>query len=119
MQSRGDASIIRIVIVAVVLLATALLVIVMFRGQLTKGTDSLNEGLSSAKDFDGDSVMDAFDKCICLAGKAETGCPGEVPIGKKQFCGCEKSDESFELAKRLGRFADKDELRNLCSEAES
>jgi len=114
MNSRGDASIIHIVIIAVLLLATALAAIVVFKNLLTKGTGSLNESLSSADDFDEDSVMDAFDTCICLAGKAETGCPGDVPGGKKRYCGCERSDEGFALAQRLGGFADKNELAELC-----
>ena len=59
-----------------------LVLIYFFMSNLGKGSEETSDRITSGRDFDGDGVLDLFDKCACHPGPEEDGgCGQDYPEG--------------------------------------
>lgn len=60
-----------------------LLVLIYFiMSNLGKGSEETSDRITSSRDYDGDGILDLFDKCACHAGPQEDGgCDSAFPEG--------------------------------------
>lgn len=74
------------------ILATFMFLILMliFPRLLESGKDEISFGISQTEDYDGDLVVDYYDKCKCTAADTENGCPNNVNPNVNGFCEYEK-----------------------------
>lgn len=83
-----------VVVVAAILLVTAVVLLFIFQGLIGKQTEQAH-GLIG--DYDGDSILDMVDKCPCDMGVQEyAGCKSESQLEEY-----EKSEDKFEFRKCL------------------
>ena|SRR3989338_7197746 len=78
-DTRGTSSMWDVIIWAIIVLVVGLIVILSFNRLFAKGSGSIGDELGKQGDYDGDSVADRFDQCMCVSGEQDNGCP----LGKK------------------------------------
>ena len=120
MEKKGiSGQMLGVIITAAILLITAFVLLGGFQFLFGKQVAFVGKELSLTADYDGDLVVDKFDKCICVPGDvANQGCPiGEKPptIKVKVFCGCENSQAGINFA--ANNTVKKTQLEDECTSA--
>ncbi len=65
-------------IVAMILLVTAFIIIAAFTGLFGKQKEQIEGQIDSLGDYDGDGIVNMFDRCPCLFGEEQfDGCPNK------------------------------------------
>ena len=79
-----------VIVWAVIVLVVGLIVILSFNKLFGKEVGGIGNELDKQGDYDGDSVADRFDKCMCVAGEQDNGCPLNTKelTAKVRFSGC-------------------------------
>ena len=76
LKRRGEGLPITMIIIAIIVLVTALIIILGFKHWFGKGLGEFGSNQAKAKDCDKDGVVDFFDQCPNLRGTdANNGCP--------------------------------------------
>lgn len=66
---------IQFIILLIIGLIVLVILVVIIPKLLGKGSAEAKVSLSQTEDYDGDTVVDYYDKCKCMSGDRENGCP--------------------------------------------
>jgi len=81
-----------------------ILVIVILRNLFGSTKAEASDSVIGSSDFDGDGIINYFDKCRCVYGETDNGCPTGTPVDDDNFCQYETCPCEVvpEWAKRAG-----------------
>lgn len=79
-NKKGDVSVLRIIMAAVVILIVAVIVITIFRNLVGKEAGTIKQEIEfGLGNSDNDQVSNKFDACLCVDGEVDNdGCPYNV-----------------------------------------